>query len=148
MSLDYRLIIDGATDCQAIAERIFPGEVERLDDNNERNLVGDFYATHGWSVNVVAHEQCYVDADAEGKQWQWELEASVAIYFDLDSSQIRLASESAAQAMARILATGPEDCAFVQNADWLLMTRFGGKICKYYQDLWWEFYEVSDLVSS
>jgi len=139
MSLDYDLIIDGIIDPRIIAERL------SLDFNGRQKLVeskisADLFATRGWSITIASCEGYYVDANTGQAPWEWELGPCVLVNFELDTLQLELASVSAARAVARILATGPEDCAFVQNGDWLLLTRFSGKLCKYQREGWWESY--------
>jgi len=69
----------------------------------------------------------------------------VSVTFSLDkSADRRWAVQNVLTTVERVLSTGAEDAALTLNADFLLLTRFGGVLVKHRRE-WWDSYPGADL---
>jgi len=140
MSLDYRLTLAGSTPIEQVAERALPEPGERP-IGVPPILSADLYDQYGFGVTIRAGRNGYVDVVADEGSWEWEPEDYVAIGFDVDKfADMQWVATNMLTVVRRVLATGPEDAALVQNSDVLLLTRFGGVLVKHRRDRWWGHY--------
>jgi hypothetical protein len=149
MSLSYRLTLAGDSTAAEIAERAFPDPDEQPSGSGT-TLSADLYDTYGFGVTVRTGRNGYVDAGAdEIGQWEWKPDPYVALSFDIDDDIDRKQlAANLVTVVKRVLATGPEDAAFVVNGDYLLVARFGGQVVKHNHDRWWTYYPEADQVIS
>jgi hypothetical protein len=144
MSLDYRLTLAGSTPVEQVAERALPEPDERP-VGTASLLSVNLYERYGFGVTVRGGRNGYVDAVSDDGAFEWEPESYVSVTFHVDKVAER---ESIAINMLtivrRVLATGPEDAAFVFNGDLLLLTRFDGNVVKNARDKWWAYYPAAD----
>jgi hypothetical protein len=144
MSLSYRLTLAGSVTADQLAERAFP-DLENRPSGTGPILFADLYATHGFGVAVRTGRNGHVDAGTDDGDWEWEPDPFAAVSFDIDdlTDRQRLAV-NLVTVVRRILETGPEDAAFVINGDYLLVSRFDGRIVKHSHDRWWSYYPEAD----
>ncbi len=71
----------------------------------------------------------YFDAEADDEAWTWEPDVYVNLGFVLEKEAPQTTTyRHMLEMVARILATGNEDAALIQNGNYLLLRRRAGKL--------------------
>ena len=140
MALEYRLTLAGAVAMGEVAARALPDPADQLTPTpSGQVLSADLDERYGFSVDVVADDHGYYRAPTETGDWEWEPDTAVDLTFEMTKEADRFAEalRHAITAIARVLASGPEDAALMLSGDLLLLTRVDGVITKY-RPTWWE----------
>ncbi|ROT26858.1 SitI3 family protein [Micromonospora sp. HM5-17] len=148
MAIEYELTLASDAPLREIAAVVAPaaGEVTTL-SQDERLFTADLHDRYGYGVSVFGGRDGYCEAEADdGSRWEWEPNPYVDITFRLSKDRpTDKVTQNMVAAVARVLASRPEDAALVLNGNWLLLTRMGGVLRKH-RRTWWETYGVQDLV--
>ena len=143
MALEYKLTLAGSTP-QQVAERAFPDMADRPPGTTPL-LTMDLYESYGFHIAVMAGENGYLSAESDNGLWEWEPKTYVSVTFSLDkSADRRWAVQNVLTTVERVLSTGAEDAALTLNADFLLLTRFGGVLVRHRRE-WWDSYPGADV---
>jgi len=138
MSLGYQLMIEAPVTIDAVAQRAFPGVVlQRREDGSA--LEGDLFLDEALGVTIHVAATSYLDIHDGEKSWEREI-ASTNVYFTLDRGRVAEGSMSALRAVRRFLESGPEDVVYIQNFDYLLLSRRDGQIARFNEAMWWSAY--------
>ncbi len=147
MSTEYRLVVNGDTPVEQIAERAFPDPVE-CPTGTPPLLAADLYERRGFDVTVRAGHDGYLETESDNGVWEWEPRSYVAVTFRVEkNADPGRAIVNMLTVVGRLLDTGQEDAALILNGDYLLLTRFGGVLVKHRRAAWWENYaDVNDVI--
>jgi len=144
MAIEYVLVLAGDTPVEEIAERAVP-ELDGRPVGIAPLLVADLTDRWGFELIVRTGRSRYVSAQGDQGWWEWEPEPFVALTFRMDKmADAGWAVANMLPIVRRVLDTGSENAAFVQNGDVLLLTRFDGQIVKHRRAEWWLHYDGAD----
>ncbi|QOC93842.1 SitI3 family protein [Micromonospora craniellae] len=147
MAIEYRLTLAGAIPLEQVAELAAPeGVEESLRPGYPRLLSADLADTSGYSLSICGGSNGYFDAeDEDGSQWEWEPDTYVNIVFHMPKDDaLRTATPHMVTAVARVLASRPEDAALVLNGNSLLLTRLAGTL-RTHRRAWWDNYGITGI---
>lgn len=142
MAVEYRLTLAGDLPAEQVAARLMPDPADRPTADGSGVVLGvDLRNRYGFSLTVRSAVNGYVEAASEDGVWEWEPPAYVAVTFRMTKDGgYEEGLAHMLPAVSRVLASGPEDAALVQNGDWLLLTRLGGVLRKHRRAQWWDHY--------
>jgi len=147
MSLDYTALVLGRSTPAQIVARLYPDETDRPEfDTSGRLWVGDDRPRRGYTLFVAPRDGGHFDASL-GSDGPWvarELPAHVSVEFALDKDRLDIVAAATLEKLARLLETGGEDVAFVQNGSLMLLRRCGGEL-KRYRASFWETLEPDEI---
>ncbi|MGC4849887.1 SitI3 family protein [Micromonospora sp. DT15] len=149
MATEYRLTLAGDIPLDVLAGVVAPqGVEESAVDGGPRVLSADLSDRCGYTVSIHGGSHGYFEAeDGDGSMWEWEPERYVTIGFRLVKSESSdRATREMLASVARVLDERPEDAALILDADWLLLTRFSGTLCRHAPS-WWGVHGEDDLLS-
>lgn len=141
MAIEFRLTLAGDIPLHQIAELAAPEATEKpAPAGHPRLLSADLYEQLGYAVSITAGSNGYYDAeDDNGSRWEWEPDTYVNIGFRMRADDMGdKGVPNMLAAVARVLASRPEDAALVQDGNWLLLTRVEGTIRKHNVALWYD----------
>ncbi|GIJ30790.1 hypothetical protein Vqi01_59520 [Micromonospora qiuiae] len=151
MAVDFRLTLAGDVPLEHVAALVATDAAGRPQptDTDPRLFSARLYDTCGYALSVYSGSNGYFDAeDDDGSRWEWEPQTYVDIDFSMRADTIiDLGIPTMVKAVARVLAGRQEDAAFVQNGNWLLLTRVAGHVRRR-SPTWWSHYGVADLIPS
>ncbi|MDG4817521.1 SitI3 family protein [Micromonospora sp. WMMD956] len=148
MATEYRLTLAGDVPLDVLAGVVAPeGVEESAVDGRPRVLSADLSDRCGYTVSIYAGSHGYFEAeDADGSVWEWEPERYVTIGFRLGKGESSdRATREMLASVARVLGERAEDAALILDADWLLLTRFSGRLHRHAPS-WWGVHDGEDLV--
>ncbi|MGW0435508.1 SitI3 family protein [Micromonospora sp. NPDC003197] len=132
MSIDYELTLASHVPLEELAKLVAPGATEGLSASGDRMLCAYLYDEYGYAVSILAGTNGYYEAEDSGTQWLWKPETYVDIAFHMRKDTLtEQGRPHMLRAVAIVLANRPEDAALTLNYDWLLLTRFDGKLRKH-----------------
>jgi hypothetical protein len=148
MAIEYSLTLAGQTPVEEIAVRVMPDPAHRPTPTptlapGGRLLSAGLQEQLGFGLSVFAgHGHSFLAADGDDGEWEWEPENYIDVTFRMSKDpDLRIAGiRPMLEAVARLLATGPEDAAFMLNGEVLLLTRFDGAVRKHNRTRWWDHY--------
>ncbi|NBE85302.1 SitI3 family protein [Micromonospora rubida] len=148
MAIEYRLTLADDIPLEQVAELAAPEGVEESTLPGYPRLLGaDLQSKSGYTLSIYGGSNGYYDAeDDDGSQWEWEPAKYVNVVFHMpkDDPSGR-ATPNMVAAVARVLASRPEDAALVLNGNWLLLTRVAGALRKH-RPSWWDNYGINDAL--
>jgi hypothetical protein len=144
MSIDYRLTLAGHTPVGDIARRALPDEQEHV-VQKPRTLSAYLQDTYGFVLDVSSVTGRGFDAEGDDGVQAWEPPAYVAVMFSPDrEADTQWFVRNMLTVVGRLLDTGPEDAALIQNGHWLLLRRDDGRLTKHNREIWWNYYPGAD----
>jgi hypothetical protein len=146
MALEYRLTLAGEIPTHDVATRAFPDPAERPTPY-EDILSANLDERRGFQVDVMADQNSYYGSATDTGRWEWEPPSIVDVTFRMDRDPERREAglPYLLKVVARLLASGPEDAAFMINGDTVLLTRVNGAVCKHHRS-WWDHYHFADEI--
>jgi hypothetical protein len=144
MAIEYWLTLAGDVPVEQVAERALPDPDERP-TGTAPLLAADLYDRYGFFITVLAGKNGYIDAESDAGMWEWEPANYVEVTFRMEkNADPDRALLNMLEVVRRVLETGSEDAALVQNGNSLLLTRFDGELVKHRRDSWWSNYAGAD----
>ncbi|MBU2668852.1 hypothetical protein KOI35_35615 [Actinoplanes bogorensis] len=146
MAIEYVLILAGRSSVDQVAERA-SAEPDDRPTGNAPLLSVDLTDRRGFTLTVRSGPDRYVSAQGDAGWWEWEPAPFVSLTFRLDkAADLQRSVLNMLPFVRRVLDSGGEDAAFVQNGDNLLFTRLNGTLVKHHRDDWWAYYDGADQV--
>ncbi|MEV4716657.1 SitI3 family protein [Micromonospora noduli] len=150
MAVEFRLTLAGDLPLDDVADLVAAdvGERPRPSGTSPRLFSARLYDIRGYALTVSSGSQGYFDVEGDnGARWEWELETYVDIDFSIRADDVvDKGIPNMMKTVGRVLAARQEDAALVQNGNWLLLTRVGGKLRRH-RPTWWSHYGVDDLIN-
>lgn len=139
MSIEYWLTLGGDIPLEDVAKLAAPDATESTTPSGERMLSADLNEECGYVVDIITGSQGYYEAENDGGTlWHWEPETYVEVSFYMRKDALAAKGKpNMLRAVARVLAGSTEDASLTLNGDWLMLTRFGGKLHKHNMDGWY-----------
>jgi hypothetical protein len=147
MALECSLILSGNPSPEALIYRLFPEAAKRPDFEVCGGVwVVDLRVRMGFVLRLHQGTQGYFEAEAGGDIWTWEPDAYLNLGFGFDKEFPRsTAHRHMLKMIARLLTTGHEDVALIQNGNELLLHREAGKLTRFPAQGFWESLEPADV---
>ncbi|MEU7399608.1 SitI3 family protein [Streptomyces albogriseolus] len=150
MAVEFRFTLAGDLPLDGMADLVAADVAERPrpSGTNPKLFSARPYDACGYALTVSSGSQGYFDAEADdGARWEWEPETYVDIDFYMRADDlVDKGILNMMKAVARVLAARQEDAALVQNGNWLLLTRVGGRLRRH-RPTWWSHYGIDDLIT-
>ncbi|MBN1172453.1 MAG: hypothetical protein JXA67_09790 [Micromonosporaceae bacterium] len=150
MAVEYRLTLAGRSSTEEIATRAVadPGQRPKPTPYG-RALAADLYEELGFGLDILSGQHGCFEGESDTGIWVWEPDAFVSTTFRITKNPERYdeALRNTLEIVARLLASGTEDAAFMLDADTLLLTRVNGQTQKHRRASWWHHYGYAgDLI--
>jgi hypothetical protein len=138
MAIEFSLILSGPTAPEGIISRLHPAESGRPEFIRLDGIwVADERERLGFILRLRQGEQGYFEAEAGDEVWTWEPDVYVNLGFVLEKEAPRpTAYRQMLEMVERVLATGNEDAALIQNGNYLLLRRRAGKLHRVPAGFW------------
>jgi hypothetical protein len=147
MAIECSLILAGNSPPEALLSRLFPSAASRPDfDVSGRVWIADLRERMGFELRLLQGTQGYFGAQADKEYWTWELDSYLNLGFRFNKFFARNVSlRHMLEMVARILATGDEDAALIQNGNELLLLREAGKLTRFRAQGFWDSLAPEDI---
>jgi hypothetical protein len=147
MATECSLILAGNSPIDAFLSRLFPSGASQPDFHvSGRVWIADLHERMGFELRLLQGAQGYFGAEAGEEYWTWELNNYLNLGFRFDKFFPRDVSlRHMLQMVARILETGDEDAAMIQNGNELLLFRKAGKLTRFRAQGFWDSLAPEDI---
>jgi hypothetical protein len=138
MAIEYRLILEGEIPPEAMARGAFPEPSDLpAPEVAGRNTIWDLWDRFGFIMQTRISEDGDFSGESDGAVFFWRPARYTVLYFRLDKFSDFNPTENVKTIVSRVLESGDEDAAVLQNGD-IIVLRLAGKLTKYGSGVNWK----------